>query len=78
MLIWFLLFSWTALVLVDGGFSEWDDWTECSVSCGGGGQTRTRRCDNPAPQFGGLDCVGDMTECQACNIKPCGSQCPAK
>ena len=65
-------------VLVDGAFSEWDDWTECSVSCGGGGQTRSRRCDNPAPQFGGLECVGELTECQECNIEPCASQCPAK
>merc|ERR1712061_145242 len=62
---------------VDGGFSDWDEWTPCTAECGGGDQTRSRRCDNPAPQFGGLDCVGDFTECQRCNLDPCPSTCPA-
>ena len=66
------------MILVDGGLSSWDDWTACSASCGGGSQTRSRRCDSPAPQFGGVDCDGDLTECQDCNIEPCPSQCPAK
>ena len=65
------------LVLVNGVFSEWDDWTECTVLCGGGSQTRSRTCDNPAPQFGGLPCDGEVTECQACNVDPCPSACPA-
>ena len=64
-------------VAVDGGFSDWDEWTPCTAECGGGDQTRSRRCDNPAPQFGGLDCVGDFTECQRCNLDPCPSTCPA-
>jgi len=62
---------------IDGGFSDWDEWTPCTAECGGGDQTRSRRCDNPAPQFGGLDCVGDFTECQRCNLDPCPSTCPA-
>ena len=65
------------LIAVDGGFSDWDDWTPCTAECGGGDQTRSRRCDSPAPQFGGLDCVGDFTECQRCNLDPCPSTCPA-
>ena len=64
-------------IAVDGGFSDWDEWTPCTAECGGGDQTRSRRCDNPAPQFGGLDCVGDFTECQRCNLDPCPSTCPA-
>ena len=65
------------LIAVDGGFSDWDDWTPCTAECGGGDQTRSRRCDSPAPQFGGLDCGGDFTECQRCNLDPCPSTCPA-
>lgn len=62
---------------VDGGFSDWDEWDACTAECGGGDQTRLRRCDNPAPEFGGLDCVGDLSECQRCNLDPCPSTCPA-
>lgn len=49
---------------VDG---DWTDWSECSVSCGGGTQTRT--CTDPAPSCGGADCVGSDT--QNCNTQPC-------
>ena len=63
--------------IVDGGFSDWDEWGPCTAQCGGGDQTRSRRCDNPVPEFGGLDCDGDYTECQRCNMDPCPSTCPA-
>merc|ERR1712179_796017 len=56
---------------VDGGFSTWDEWGPCTVECGGGDQTRSRRCDSPPPQFGGADCVGELFECQRCNMEPC-------
>ena len=64
-------------ILVDGGFSDWDEWGPCTAECGGGDQTRSRRCDSPVPQFGGLECEGDFTECQRCNLDPCPSTCPA-
>ena len=59
-------------VAVDGGWSQFGEWSECSAECGGGVQTRTRACNNPAPQQGGADCVGDATETRACNSDPCG------
>jgi len=49
---------------IDGGLSEWN---ACSVSCDGGVKTRT--CDNPAPENGGKDCEGDLT--QTCGIDAC-------
>ena len=55
---------------VDGGWSE-PEWSECSATCGGGTQTRTRTCTNPAPAHGGLDCQGESTETQDCNTLPC-------
>ena len=61
---------------VDGGFSDWDEWGPCTAECGGGDQTRSRRCDSPPPQFGGVDCVGELFECQQCNMEPCSSHCP--
>jgi len=50
---------------VNGG---WSPWGSCSVSCGGGSQTRT--CTNPSPENGGDDCVGSSR--QACNTNGCG------
>eukprot|EP00808_Paulinella_micropora_P006534 g17887.t1 len=50
----------------DGG---WGDWETCSVSCGGG--TQTRKCDSPAPSGSGLPCGGENS--RACNEVPCDS-----
>ena len=56
---------------VNGGWSEWSAYDECSESCGSGTHTRTRSCDNPAPENGGDDC-GELTEeTDPCEITPC-------
>jgi len=56
---------------VDGEFSRWGFWSDCSLTCGGGVQTRTRTCTNPPPQGYGEDCDGPLQETRACNDKPC-------
>ena len=58
-------------LLVDGGYSDFGDWSECSAECGGGTQTRSRTCTNPAPAHGGADCVGDSSETRKCNTQAC-------
>ena len=41
------------------------------MTCGPGTHTRTRSCDNPAPEHGGDDC-GELTEeTDPCEITPC-------
>uniref|UniRef100_A0A7M5V0F3 Uncharacterized protein n=1 Tax=Clytia hemisphaerica TaxID=252671 RepID=A0A7M5V0F3_9CNID len=56
---------------VDGKWSKWSAWGKCSASCGTSQQTITRTCTNPAPQHGGLDCIGSGTAIRNCNTKPC-------
>ena len=59
------------LVPVNGGWSDFGAWSECSVTCGGGIKERTRSCTNPAPEHGGLYCVGDSKEEETCNTQAC-------
>ena len=54
------------LVSVDGGWSEWTVWTDCSVLCGTGSLSRNRTCDNPVPVSNGLDCDGEPTDTEGC------------
>uniref|UniRef100_A0A3Q4ARY0 Uncharacterized protein n=1 Tax=Mola mola TaxID=94237 RepID=A0A3Q4ARY0_MOLML len=56
---------------VDGGWSRWGDWTECSLPCGGGVQFRRRQCDNPSPQSGGRGCLGVAQQQRDCNTHLC-------
>lgn len=56
---------------VNGGWSWWGDWTECSLPCGGGVQFRRRQCDNPSPQSGGRGCLGVAQQQRDCNTHLC-------
>lgn len=62
---------------IDGGWSDWSLWSDCSVTlCGQTGtKSRTRTCTNPVPQDGGADCSlldgGSPVESQACSTSAC-------
>uniref|UniRef100_A0A7M5TX24 Hemicentin-1 n=1 Tax=Clytia hemisphaerica TaxID=252671 RepID=A0A7M5TX24_9CNID len=56
---------------VDGQWGPFTKYSECSASCGFGNQTRSRRCDNPAPQHGGDNCLGDSIQSRACKVEEC-------
>ncbi|XP_062598406.1 coadhesin-like, partial [Saccostrea cucullata] len=62
----------------DGGWSSWAPWAEwgsCDKTCGKGIQTRRsrRRCDNPTPKYGGVNCPGSVvkSETKTCLIRGC-------
>ncbi|XP_052086547.1 deleted in malignant brain tumors 1 protein-like [Mytilus californianus] len=57
--------------VIDGGWSTWTNWTDCSRLCNGGLNERSRYCDSPPPFNGGLYCDGTPTEAQLCNTVSC-------
>uniref|UniRef100_A0A674MPC0 Complement factor properdin n=1 Tax=Takifugu rubripes TaxID=31033 RepID=A0A674MPC0_TAKRU len=64
---------------VDGFWSGWSNWGECSSSCIPQGQapvrTRSRSCTNPAPSTSppGKGCSGERSQAQNCDQLP---NCP--
>ncbi|XP_046578196.1 uncharacterized protein LOC124285952 [Haliotis rubra] len=58
-------------VIVNGGWSLWSDWGECSVTCGGGVMTRNRKCNSPSPDPDGRPCAGSDTLSENCNAHEC-------
>ncbi|XP_015725366.1 hemicentin-1 isoform X1 [Coturnix japonica] len=61
----------TDLCPVNGNWGTWQTWSQCSASCGGGEQTRTRLCNNPAPLYHGHPCPGDSSQISRCNSQAC-------
>ena len=59
---------------VDGKYTSWGAWTNCTQTCGGGIQKRTRTCTNPPPANGGANCTGNATDTQSCNTQHCPSK----
>uniref|UniRef100_A0A3Q3AAS1 Adhesion G protein-coupled receptor B1a n=1 Tax=Kryptolebias marmoratus TaxID=37003 RepID=A0A3Q3AAS1_KRYMA len=54
---------------INGGWSVWGQWVQCSSDCGGGIQTRTRTCQSP-PEESFL-CEGVVEEGRPCNSQSC-------
>lgn len=60
---------------IDGGYTEWSEWSDCSATCGGGVRTHSRTCTNPAPKNDGKTCIeqdlGLPEETGECNTQDC-------
>ena len=58
------------VVSVDGGWSDWSDWTMCNhigdQRSGDRCLCRARACNNPRPFYGGLECDGEGVEVRNC------------
>ncbi|XP_065656181.1 uncharacterized protein LOC100198541 [Hydra vulgaris] len=56
---------------IDGGLTEWSEFSECSVECGTGTKERERTCTNPIPSGAGKDCIGELHEVVECVLDDC-------
>lgn len=59
---------------IDCEWTAWTSWSDCSVSCGDGTQTRERSVAQEA-LHGGAECAGPSEETQACSEEPCPVDC---
>ena len=51
-------------------WSEWEEWSTCSATCGGGSKTRHRMKSTEAAN-GGADCSGEAQMVVACDAGEC-------
>ncbi|XP_060594094.1 A disintegrin and metalloproteinase with thrombospondin motifs adt-1-like [Ruditapes philippinarum] len=56
---------------IHGGWTGWENWGACSVTCDVGVQRRVRNCTNPYPSRFGDHCFGDPLEYKICMQGPC-------
>ncbi|XP_066993774.2 A disintegrin and metalloproteinase with thrombospondin motifs 7 [Anabrus simplex] len=56
---------------VNGGWSEWTPWSDCSRTCGAGVAITERFCDQPVPAHGGKFCTGERRRYKVCNVEDC-------
>ena len=62
--------------VIDGGWSDWSGWSNCTRSCGGGIQSSSRSCNNPEPKNGGQYCLGQRKRYRSCHINKCSNNVP--
>ena len=63
--------------IVNGEWSQWFPWQPCSVTCGTGNRSRVRTCTEPAPKWGGQNCIGINMSINACSERKCaGNEMP--
>jgi len=59
----------------DCAWGDWDQWSDCSCSCGGGVKKRNRVIA-VAPKHGGKLCPPEVkSEVAACSVQPCDRGC---
>ena len=57
--------------IVNGEWSQWFPWQPCSVTCDTGNRSRIRTCTEPAPKWGGQNCIGINMSINACSERKC-------
>ena len=60
-----------SFTIVNGGFSNWNEWSICDRPCGKGLRTQRRYCNNPVPSLNGLACKGSDIMTVPCFMQSC-------
>ena len=58
-------------ISVDGGWSNWNSYGNCTRTCGSGVEMLTRSCTSPEPKNGGKACIGSIFQLKECNTQVC-------
>ena len=53
-------------------FTEWTDWSECSVTCGDGERTRSRTCTAGCSNIDENDSNHSLVQAEVCSQAACG------
>ena len=61
--------------LVNGRWTLWSIWEDCSKTCGSGTKARRRSCSNPPPQHGGRASFGPSEQIKSCLLRDRSSKC---
>ena len=62
------------IVDIDGVYTPWSSWSDCSATCGNKGvQIRVRLCTQQPPQENGQKCnlYGPDSETRSCSLRTC-------
>ena len=59
-----------SLLLENCQWSDWTAWSDCSVSCGQGNRSTSRKIKEEA-KYGGEKCYGRMQRYERCNDRSC-------
>ncbi len=72
-----ILFKFSINTISVGEWGVWEEFSECTATCGGGNQTRARECKTLDSENGGINCETEtehFTETVACNTQTCQSE----
>ena len=63
-----MTYKFLTSIFLDGAWTQWTSWSECSVTCGGGGwKAQYRFCADPPAEDGGAECEGEAFYNMTCS-----------
>lgn len=63
--------TFNKFALVNGVWSAFGNWSDCSSTCGISFKVQTRSCNEPEPKYGGQPCQGSSNNTLPCTVPSC-------